>query len=176
MNKSILILLFILSSCGLRLTKEVDKNLLLGKWEMEFIKCYKTKFEESELEKYRLTGEVSGEIEFTDGKINYSAKGDTCTTSSTGDYKVTYSAQNVGVVEIQNPVVGGKCAESVVDSRSTQAHSIDFDMDTSIAKSLAWKILDTNYLVIDFFTKFKGSSLSNFCLNSCHCRLELKKF
>lgn len=167
--------LFFCFSCGLKITTEVEENLLIGSWELEEIKCYKGIVSNSYVERYEMDSvsdlEVTLKIEGQD--VQYTVTSDTCTTSATALYSTKFDGTKSGKVDFVKVISGSTCNYTMAFTGSLgngTDGTIRFAMLSNYSEDLDWEISeDRQTLTLDFFTDFKGSDSTSFCSEVCYC-------
>ena len=92
----------LINSCGLKVTNEINENVLLGSWSLDKIYCYPTVVSNSYLEDYDISGntDLSISIDFVSPDIQYMVSTTGCSTSATGKYNADFKGTGTGLVDI----------------------------------------------------------------------------
>jgi len=172
----------LLSSCGLKVTNEIDDNVLLGSWKLDSIQCFQPNDNQNFVESYDISVDESLDItiDFISSSIQYMVSSDRnmsddCSTSSTAMYKADFNGTGAGLVDIYQVVLGSieKCKIEVPftgNGGGGGTGSINLTMNSNYSRDLNWSISDDREtLILDFFTDFKGSD-SSYCNGLCNCK------
>lgn len=173
--KLILPLLFLTSSCGLKVVNELNDNLLLGKWEVNKLVCYNKADFTVAKEEYLITSTDAPTLEFKSVDFSYSVStSQPCISSAYGAYTTDFDGSGRGVVEFVNVNTSVACNLLLNDIRGSGGTvSIPLSLVVLSAKNLNW-VRQEQTLELEAFTSFKGSSTSS-CLSECECRFEYLK-
>ena len=174
----LLIFLFTNSACGLKITEEVDDNILLGTWNLTAISCLSSAESTIELERYVFPSTIQVKIIFSGSKITYSAVG-TCSTSSVGLYSTNFNGTSTGMLDIINVITGGiTCSETLTDSGlgTVGDQSITTTLDGNYSQGLNWLITnERDTLELSYYTGYNGSSTVTTCEGNCYCKAIFRK-
>ena len=162
------------SSCGLRISQEVDDNVLLGAWELIEIRCAETYDSTTNIEIYNSVADLRHILTFSTGsKITYSSTGDNCSTSATGTYLTDFNGSRKGSVDLIDIITGSDtCFEDFVDSGTADVgtQSILMSLDGSFSTGLEWTVTnDESTLKIQLFNGYVGSNSVIGCGETCVC-------
>lgn len=176
MKHVLFITLFLFSqSCGLKITTEVDENLLLGTWELEEIKCYLPVTSNSYVERYEMdsVSDLKVTLQFEGQNVQYTVASDTCTTSATATYATDFNGTGNGKVDLVKVISGSTCDYTMNFTGNGGGGTtgvIKFALLSTYSSDLDWVVsTDKTLLYLDFFTDFKGSSEVNYCDEGCTC-------
>lgn len=166
----------ITQSCGLKITTEIDDNVLLGTWKLTRLRCFRPVISTSFLEDYIISSyptQVQATLVFEGGDIQYTVAGD-CTTSATGTYTADFNGTGKGKVDIIKVLSATACSLNLPFSGNGGTGGngdVKFSLLSTYSSDLDWSISeDRNTLELDFFTDFKGSTgVVNFCEGDCNC-------
>jgi hypothetical protein len=179
MKYILLIFIFTMSACGLKITEEVDENVLLGTWELATIICYESEENLLEMERYVIPSSLAIHIEFNGSKVRYSASGASCATSSIGLYSTNFNGTSTGVLDITDVVTGGEtCYETITDSGLGTVGDVNVttNLDGHYSKNLNWLITnERDILDLTYYSNFRGSANSLTCEEECYCKSVFRK-
>lgn len=168
--RSCIFLLFLFTSCGLRVTNYVDDNILVGSWQMNEVICYDIN-REFEIEIYALdSSTTTAQLDFGASDFSYSLSSSGCNTSAVGRYSTEFEGDSEDVMDMGSVTVSGEsCEVDITDSGTNTVGtvSIDFDLFAPSALGLSWFIEElasgSTNLTLDLFTLFEGSSDGDGC-------------
>ncbi len=167
-----------LMSCGLKITEEVDENVLIGTWTLDSISCGSTFSTTTEKERFIVTGTSTVTLTIEGNKITYASSG-ACTTSSTALYSTNFNGSSTGVLDITDVLTGGTtCSESLTDTgqNSVGTLSVPTTMDGTFSKSLNWLVTNgRDIFELKYYANFNGSGVSVSCNDECICKGIFKK-
>ena len=172
-------IIFFQLSCGLKITEEVNDNVLLGTWEAYRISCISGTDGVTELERYEISSITLAINLVLDGSnMNYSASG-VCSTSSYGNYVTSFNGTGTGIVDFNDVVSGGlTCTEILSDSSANNVGAINIPttfLDIN-GKNISWEVTENDsVLILSHYANFKGSSTPSVCNNSCLCNVYFSK-
>ena len=179
MKKNYLIfLLMFLYSCGLKITTEVDDNVLLGSWELSRVKCYLPTTATSYVEDYDFDSDntLTVTIDFVNSNIQYMVSTNSCSTSATGVYSADFNGTGKGLVTLSKIVLGATTTcdvdvPFVGNGAGNGTGSVKLTMNSNFSSDLNWQISDDRKtLTLDMYTGFNGSAESLFCATGCNCQ------
>lgn len=177
MKYILLSFLFIFNSCGLKITENVDDNVLLGTWSLNAISCYSSKESTIEIERYSIPNSLNITLTFSGNKATYAASG-VCTTSSVGLYSTNFNGTSTGILDIIDVLTGGEtCEEDLEDSgvSSVGTHSISTTLDGTYSTNLEWLVTnERDILELTYFTGFRGSANETACGATCYCKAQFR--
>ena len=164
-----LLLLFLLSSCGLKVTNEIDENVLIGTWELEGLTCFDSEDKNVELESYDVDAVADVSIIFAGNKITYEVVS-TCTTSAVGQYRTDFNGDSLGEVDFFDLITGSTCDVDIADigPNTVGTISVNLALLQSRSNALDW-IVDGDSLELELGTLFVGSTAVTGCLSNCYC-------
>lgn len=174
-----LLFLLLLNSCGLRENEASFSNKLLGKWNLNTIRCYDSNYQSGNmLEKYFIPSSLEVEMVFSARNFTYavaessSGSGETnCITSSEGNYTINFSNSTLGKLNYKNLTTSDGCS---VTLEASGVGDVDVPFGLSPlsvnVQDLHWQIEDdTEDLILQNSTNFFGSSSSSGCGEFCIC-------
>lgn len=160
----------------MKVTNEIDDNILLGKWELDILTCYKTNNPNVFIERYQIKDEPNLDvvIEFIGSEISYTVEDTGCTTSATGFYATEFDGSASGVLDFRRVLSAGTCNVTVpfVGNGAPGANgSIKFALLGTTSTNLDWEMNDNTFtrMKLDFFTSFLGSNDGGYCAEECFC-------
>lgn len=162
-----LLLLFILTSCGLKITKEVNENVLIGSWELEEMKCYKVS-ETVPVEEYIFINQGDFVIKFDSASYNYNVSTGSCVTSSIGQYGSSSNGVAIGKLDLVNVLNSDQCSIDLLEINGAGTVTISLVVDQQNSKSREWQRINDD-LRLQFFSSFNGSPIGSKCNTECKC-------
>ncbi|MBD66742.1 MAG: hypothetical protein CME62_16160 [Halobacteriovoraceae bacterium] len=180
--KTIFLLLLIVSatSCGLKITTEVNENLLNGQWQLENIFCFTPDNSTNFKERYDFSdsSDVQVVMDLGNGDMQYDMTSSDCTTTAHGNFVTDYEDDFSDELDFFNVVSGSTCDIDVnfVGDDGNGVGTVKFALLASESKQLTWEVNeDKDYLSLDFYTGFQGSNLGSYCGNACNCEARFSK-
>jgi hypothetical protein len=173
MKKSIILVsLFTVMSCGLKITETVNDNVLLGKWVLEKIYCLSSLDAVDYTELYLADGVVTTALTIEGSRFEYTAIG-VCTTSSSGLYSTSFNGTSTGVLDFVEVTTGGlTCVEEFTDSglNNVGLTNITTNLSGLYSSDLSWLVsADKKSLELGYYSDFKGSAHVDGCEGACSC-------
>lgn len=170
MNYRVLSFIFLFFSCGLKVTNEINENVLLGTWQLERIKCYGPTSSVIALEDYIITGEADVVIEFFSNRFEYNASSEVgagCSTSGIANYKTSFDGDGDDDLSFSKLTNSGNCSVDIVDVESGLTVNIPLLVDSEVNEDLSWR---RQKQILDFqlMTSFVGSNEGE-CKQQCTC-------
>lgn len=166
----IFILLVFTQACGLKITNEIDDNVLIGSWELSNISCYNNQNESTIFEDYDMT---SHNIKFIfDGtSFSYEVNSALCTSTSYGRYSTNFNGTSTGELDLINIISSGTCDVTQSDDgpNSVGVTTITTEVLPSTSDDLFW-LVNGDSLEFEFGTGFRGSSNNPGCQGLCFCK------
>lgn len=165
----------------MKITTEIDDNVLLGTWKLTRLRCYLPVTSNSFTEDYIISSyptKVTATLSFDAGDIQYTVSGD-CTTSATGTYAADFNGTGKGKVDIVQVLSATTCNVTLPfagNGGDGANGDVKMALLSTYSSDLEWSISeDRQTLELDFFTDFKGSSEVSFCQENCTCKATWEK-
>lgn len=163
-------------SCGLKITSQVNENVLNGSWQMDSIECFTNLTTEAlPREVYTLSGvvDIDATLIIDASNVNYLVTTDNCTSSATASLKTVFDNDLQDTLDFKNILSAGTCNESLsfgVPSGGFGMGTVKFTMLSIDSKDLSWEVnSDKDELTLQLFTGFTGSNTAGFCDENCTC-------
>jgi hypothetical protein len=153
------------------------RNVLIGNWKLNEIKCYDTNYLTGfPLERYIISTSVKVEMIFSARAFRYNVNGtttSTCITSATGSYSLNFNFQNQGTINYDSINSSSGCTLDMLEAVSgeTIAMPMAFSPLVESTDNLFWAIDDQSNLVVQNSTGFVGSEdiPTSSCSGMCTC-------
>jgi hypothetical protein len=170
-----IILFFISSSCGLKITNEISENVFVGSWTLDYVACYNSESESTIFEQYDFKSnnhDVVFQFEGRSFTYEVATASTPCTTTAYGVYNTDFNGDSKGNVDLSSITSGSSCDISIVDSGPNSVAgptTVNMALLPSKSLDLYW-LVDGSTMELELVSGFLGSVQNPGCQGLCFCK------
>ena len=163
-------------SCGLKVTSEISDNVLLGKWQLDYVDCFASVNDNTLVEQFQFktsNHELLVEFDGSDFIYEVSSTADpTCSTTAYSKYSTEFDGDSVGYIDFSDITSSGSCSLDLTDTGPDTLGNITVAMAMlpSNSENIYWLYDGTN-LYMELPVELVGTN-EDFpgCDSNCFCR------